>query len=134
MFSSRISGLISTKDNRSRLISIRKFVAGDITFHGERFILVEFGLGTPAMILFALWLMLSRLFFALGLYVFLVGINYIVLLLYAITIVRKGSSQTEVSDELANSEQYLRQFSIQQFFILIPLAILTIAIFQEAKK
>ena len=86
------------------------------------------------MILFALWLMLSRLFFALGLYVFLIGINYAVLLLYAIVIVRKGSSQTEVSDELANSKEYLRQFSIQQFFILIPLAILIIAIFQEAKK
>jgi hypothetical protein len=115
-------------------MSIRKLVAGDITLHGERFILIEFGLGTPAMILFALWLMLSRLFFPLGLYVLLVGINYVVLLLYAIVIVRKGSSQTEVSDELAHSEQYIRQFSVQQFFILVPLAILIIAIFQEAKK
>jgi Ca2+/Na+ antiporter len=115
-------------------MSIRKLVAEDITLHGERFVLIEFGLGTPAMILFALWLMLSRFFFALGLYVFLVGINYLVLLLYVIVIVRKGSNQTEVSDELAHSKEYLRQLGLQQFFILIPLAILILAIFQEAKK
>lgn len=56
--------------NRNRLISVRKLVAGDITLHGPRFILIEFGLGTPAMMLFGLWLMLSRFVFALGLYIF----------------------------------------------------------------
>jgi hypothetical protein len=78
--------------------------------------------------------MLLRFVLALGLYIFLVGINYLILLLYAIDIVRKGSSQTEVSDELAHSKAYLRQFCSQQFFILIPLAILILAVFQEAKK
>jgi hypothetical protein len=120
--------------NRNRLISVRKLVAGDITLHGPRFILIEFGLGTPAMMLFGLWLMLSRFVFALGLYIFLVGLNYLVLLLYAVVIVRKGSSETEVNDGLAHGKQYLRQFGMQQFLILIPLAILIIAVFQEAKK
>lgn len=56
------------------------------------------------------------------------------LLLYAVVIVRKGSSETEVNDGLAHGKQYLRQFGMQQFLILIPLAILIIAVFQEAKK
>ena len=33
-----------------RLINIRKLVALDITLHGPKFIIIELGLGTPAII------------------------------------------------------------------------------------
>jgi hypothetical protein len=35
---------------KERLIDIRKLVALDITLHGPKFIMIEFGLGTPAII------------------------------------------------------------------------------------
>ena len=123
------------QNHEGPLISIRKLVAADITLHGSRFILIEFGIGTPAMILFGLWLTLigKDFVFFLGLYIFLVGINYTALLVYAIAIARKGSAKSEVGDDLAHNEQYLRKYGSQQFLILVPFTILVIAIVQEVK-
>jgi len=120
--------------HEGRLINIRKLVAWDITLHGPRFILVEFGIGTPAMILFGLWLMIADLAFALGLYVFLVGVNYAPLLLYAIVIVKRGSAESEISHDLARSKQYIRKYGSQQILILLPPAIILVALVQEMKK
>jgi hypothetical protein len=113
-----------------RLISVRKLAALDIALHGSKIILLEFGLGTPAIILFGSWLMLSGPFFILGLYLVLIGLNYVPLLLYAITIARKGSAKTEV-EGLANDKHYIRKYGLQQLMILVPLAILIIALVQE---
>jgi hypothetical protein len=122
------------KPREGRLINIRKLVALDITLHGPRFILIEFGVGTPAIILVGLWLMLTSSVFILGLYLFLTGINYVPLLLYAVVIARKGSAQTEVEQGLAQNKHYVRKYSLQQLLIFVPLAILIIAVGQEITK
>jgi hypothetical protein len=84
----------------SRLISIRKLVAWDIKLHGSRFILLEFGLGAPAMLIFGFWLTTINFSFLTGLYIFLIGINYFVLLSYAVSIARKNSVQSDIGEEL----------------------------------
>lgn len=68
-----------------RLINVRKLVALDIYLHGSKFILAEFGVGTPVIIAVGLWLILANIF-TLGIYLLLTGINYIPLLVYAIII------------------------------------------------
>lgn len=122
------------QSKEGRLISIRKLVAADIALHGYRFILVEFAVGAPAMIAFGLWLILTNALFFIGLYICLVGINYIVLLLYAIAIYRKHSALREVSKDIAHDQQYLRKYGSQQFLILVPFAIIIIAFVQELRR
>lgn len=61
------------------IINVRKLVALDITLHGSRFILAEFGIGTPAII--AVWLFLAVTGpLVLGIYILLTGTNYLPLL------------------------------------------------------
>ena len=55
-----------------RLINVRRLVALDITLHGPRFIAIEFGLGTPAIIAVGIFLavrgpfLLGLIFFSPG--------------------------------------------------------------------
>jgi hypothetical protein len=117
-----------------QLINIRKLVALDITLHGSRFILFEFGVGTPAIILIGSSIMLMDRLFILGLYLLLTGINYVPLLLYAIVISRKGSAKSEVEYGLAHDKHYVRKYSLQQVIIFIPLSVLLIAVAQELSQ
>jgi hypothetical protein len=116
-----------------KLINIRKLVALDITLHGSKFILAEFGIGTPAIVAVGLGLMFNGVFL-LGLYLFLTGINYIPLLIYAIHIVRAKTAANEVADGLAQDKHYNRKYSIQQLMIFIPLAVVLLSIFQYRIK
>jgi hypothetical protein len=119
------------EEHEGRLINIRKLVALDITLHSPRFILIEFGVGTPVIILVGLWIMLTSTVFILGLYLLLTGINYMPALLYAIVLAGSGSAKIEVEYGLAHNKHYVRKYSLQQLMIFIPLAVLLIAIAQE---
>jgi len=118
---------------RGRLINIRKLVALDILLHGPRFILLEYGLGTPFLIIFGAWLTMSSLSI-LGLYLVFVGIDYVPLLLYAIVIIRERSASSEVDPGLAHDRRYVRKYSLQQFILLIPLVVPFVALVQEKRK
>lgn len=117
-----------------RLVNIRRLVALDIFLHGSRFILIEFGVGTPAIILVGLWLTLTGTSVILGIYFFLTGVNYLPLLIYAILIVKKHSAESEVKNGLAQNPHYVRKYSLQQLVIFIPLAIVAVALIQETQK
>jgi hypothetical protein len=80
--------MIQMYDTEDLLINVRNLVALDITLHGQRFILVEFGLGTPAIIIVGLLLISASSVPLLGLYLLLTGINYLPLLAYATVLVR----------------------------------------------
>ena len=122
------------QDHEGRLINIRRLVAWDITLHGARFILVEFGLGTAALIVFGYWLMSTITNLFLGLYIFLVGINYLVLLVYAAIISSLGSARGEVDPELAHDKRFVRKYGSQQLLILIPFAVLVVTLIQEITR
>jgi len=119
-------------DREGRIINVCKLVALDITLHGTKFILVEFGIGTPVIIAVGLWLTISGPFL-LGLYLFLTGLNYVPLLFYAIVIVRARSAEGEVAYGLAHDRHYNRRYSTQQLIIFIPLVVLILALYQYAR-
>ena len=116
------------------LIVVRKLVALDITLHGPRFILAEFGIGTPAIFAFGLWLAFGEIESLLGVYLVLTGINYVPLLVYTIIIVRSGTARKEVEYGLAHERHYIRRYSTQQLLIFVPLAVLLLAIAQELRE
>lgn len=117
-----------------RLIEVRKLVALDITLHGSLFIMIEFGVSTSIIVAFGLWLMFATNVFILGLYVFLTGLNYLPLLIYAVVIVRAGTAKNEVEYGLTHCEHYNRKYSIQQFLIFVPLLVLLLATIQELSR
>jgi hypothetical protein len=114
-----------------RIINVRKLVSLDISLHGPKFIIVEFGVGTPAIIAFGLFLMFFTGPFLLGLYLLMTGFNYVPLLIYAVIAVRRGSAKDDVKDELAADPHYVRKYSVQQLLIFIPLAIVILGIGQR---
>lgn len=117
-----------------RIINVRKLVSLDITLHGPRFILAEFGIGTPVIIIMGLVLILDGIQFFLGLYLMLTGFNYVPLLAYAIWVVGKGTAKKDVEIELAQDRHYVRKYSTQQFLIFIPFAIIVLAMVQRLRK
>lgn len=120
-------------------INIRKLVALDIVFHGPHFILAEFGLGVffcTALGLMSLILGHLQLSFPtiMGCFLLWIALNYVPLLLYAISIVKQKSAQQEVAFELAHKDRYARKYTLQSFLLFVPLVVPALAIYQEWQK
>ncbi len=116
------------------LMIVRKLVALDISLHGNRFILAEFGIGTPVIIAVGLLLMLSSASYILGVYLLMTGVNYVPLLVFAVMIVRAGTARQEVEYGLSHDSHYVRRYSTQQLLIFVPLAILVLTAVQGLKR
>ncbi len=127
---------------QERFINIRKLAALDLVFHGSRFILIEFagaviiGFGLGIFILLAYFRNSGHPILAIlvGLVIILIGLNYVPLLLYAISITRHRSAQQEVAFELEHKEVYAPRYGFQSFLLVLPLVIPLLAIFQEMQK
>lgn len=128
--------------NDPAIINIRKLAALDIAFHGPKLILGEFAFGVilPA----SLGVLSVRAGFSgahvnlwyslLGCCLLCIALNYLPLLLYAISIARRGSAQEEVAFELAQKERYARKYSVQSLLLVLPLVVPILAIYQERQK
>ena len=115
-----------------RFINVRKLVSLDITLHGPRFIMAEYGIGTPGVL--ALGLLVAKTGpLILGLYLMATGANYVPLLAYAILAVRSGTARQDVDDDLSRDKHYVRRYSVQQLLILVPFAIVALAAIQKLK-
>jgi hypothetical protein len=125
--------LMDRSPMEGRVINVRKLIALDISLHGPRFIMLEMGVGTPAIIAFGFFLAYTGQL-ALGVYFVLSGTNYIPLLAYAILIVRAGTAAEEIKEGMAADKHYVRKYSTQQLMVFVPLAILLLAIKQELAK
>ncbi len=117
-----------------RLINVRKLVSLDIVLHGPKFIMAEFGIGTPFIFLAAWALIESGLSALLGWYLVLTGVNYIPLLAYAIFAVRRRTWMQDVEADLARDRHYVRKYSLQQFLIFIPFSIVVLAAIQASER
>ncbi|MBA2681578.1 MAG: hypothetical protein H0U76_24675 [Ktedonobacteraceae bacterium] len=123
-----------------RLISVRKAAALDIIFHGPRFILAEFafgGCGCAAIGVFILSRMSHPSFwsFAEGSFFLGVALNYVPLLLYAISIVRGKSAHQEVADELQQKQRYALKYTLQTaLFLCLPFALSLLSLYQELHR
>jgi len=129
--------------NNYAVINIRKLAALDIAFHGPTFILTEFALGVigcAALGLFSLYYGLfhgpNHSLFAvlMGCFLLLIALNYVPLLIYTISIVKHKSARQEVVYELEHRDKYTGKYLRQSTLLLIPLAIPTLAVYQELQK
>ncbi len=127
---------------RETIMNVRKLAALDIVFHGPRLILTEFAI---AVILGGgLGIFQFFLFFHnpshplpvgfMGLFFSWTALNYVPLLLYAISIARSKSARQEVAFELEHKEFYARKYTLQSMWLLLPLVGPILTIFQEMQK
>jgi hypothetical protein len=129
--------------NNYVVINIRKLAALDIAFHGPKFILIEFALGVIGCAALGLFSMYFGLFhgsnhslFAviIGSILLWIALNYVPLLIYAISIVRHKSAHQEVAYELEHRDQYAGKYMLQSTLLLMPLAVPALAVYQEMQK
>lgn len=125
------------------IINIRKLAALDIVFHGPKFILAEFALavfGCAALGFFSLYYGLfhgsNHSLFAvfLGCFLLWIALNYLPLMIYAISIVRHKSAHQEVAYELEHKDIYAKKYTFQSTLILVPFAVPALAAYQEMQK
>lgn len=130
------------RGKKEMFINIRKLAALDIVFHGSKFILAEFagaviiGFGLGIFILLAFFRNPDHPIFALliGLVLCLIGLNYVTLLLYAISVLRRKSARQEVAFELEHRDVYAPKYGTQSFLLVLPFVVPLLAIYQEARK
>jgi len=130
--------------NNYTVINIRKLAALDIAFLGPKFILIEFVLGVFGCaalgffsIYFGLFHGLNHSLFAviMGFFLLWIALNYVPLLIYAISIVRHKSAHQEVAYEIAHKNKYMGKYRRQSaILILAPLGIMILAVYQELQK
>jgi hypothetical protein len=121
---------------KETFINVRKLAALDIVFHGPRLILAEFAFGMVLCAALGLWSFFSPIhslfMIIIGCFLLWVALNYVPLLLYAISIVRRKSAQQEVAFELAHKDTYARKYTLQTtIFLLVPLVLPLLAAYQE---
>ena len=99
-----------------------------MALHGTRLILLEFGIAAFGMIALGLFILVKS-YAPLGTYIFLIGVNYVPLLIIAIQLIRNPEKFkiTNRSELISDA----RRLGIQQGFILVPLAIPLLTIFQR---
>jgi hypothetical protein len=121
------------------LISIRKLAALDLVFHGPRFVLIEFG-GAVVLSIGLAALSLRSAFsgpgrpvvweIVLGVLLVSIAANYLPLLVNAVLLIRSGTARQEVAAELEHARQTQRRYGTQQFLLIVPLAVMVIALAQ----
>ena len=118
------------------MINVRKLAAVDLAFLGPRLILPEFALGVfgPAAIgIVTLFRSHSAGAVLLGGYFVALGINYIPLLLHAISLVRHGTARAEVADEAGDRTQLFRHYRRQSLWLLVPFVVPLMALVQARR-
>jgi len=123
------------------MIDIRKLAAIDLHFLGRRLILTEFAAGVAGpIVLGALTLRMAfhrswpvGLTF-LGAYLLSLGVNYVPLLLHAVSLVRVGSVAEEIALELSDRGPAFRKYRRQSLYLLVPLFVAVTAFLQRGKS
>ena len=126
---------------RGTIINIRKLVALDIVYHGYRFILAEFALAVLISGGIGIFILSAYIRnpdhplsgFIIGLVLIWIALNYVPLLVYAISIARHKSAQQEVAYELEHKEVYRYTFQ-SIILLLLPLIVPIAALVQEIQK
>ena len=118
------------------MADLRKLAAIDILFLGSRFIIIEFAVGaflSAALGLFVLIRGHSFWQLALGIYLICVGINYLPMLAYAVSISNKERAQTELAGELANKRSAMAKYRGQSLLLLVPLVVPILALAHQLR-
>ena len=115
------------------MLNPRKLAAIDIAFLGARLFITEYAIGVLVAPALGVWTLLrggSYWQLALGVYLILLGINYVPMLAYAVAISKGQSAQAEIGDELGDKRRAMARYRRQSAFLLVPLVVPITALWQ----
>jgi len=123
------------------MLNVRKLAALDLHVLGPFVIVTEFALGVAGpLALGALTLRSScRHGWPLGLtlfggYLLSLGVNYLPLLLHAVSLVRSRSASHEIADELSDRRLTFRKYRRQSLYLLVPFVEPVLAVLQQRQN
>jgi len=114
-----------------RPFHFRKLAAIDIVFLGYRLILAEYAFGVLFSLALGVFVLLRRHSawqLALGLYLICLGINYVPMLAYTVSIGNKQNAQAELADELTNKRRAMSKYRRLSALLLVPLLVPFLAV------
>ena len=120
---------MQTWAQEGRFFNVRRLVALDMGLHGPTFTLTEFSLGVLVPMILGLSLV-HQGFMLFGAYIFILGINYVPFLVYALSLRKNYGDVVDMKDP--GIGKLNRKYSIQQFLIFIPFFPIALAIVQWA--
>ena len=106
------------------MINLRNLAAIDIVFLGYKLVVAEYAVGvffSTALGLLVLYRGHSFWQLVLGIYLISLGINYIPMLAYTLSIADKGSAQAELGAELSDKTGAMAKYRRQSLLLLVPL-------------
>jgi hypothetical protein len=106
------------------VIDLRRLAAVDVAFLGSKIILTEFAVGVLGPIVLGILTLRkshSTGGMIFGVYVLLIGVNYVPMLIHAISIVNDGTARDEIADELDDKQRLFRKYRKQSLYLLVPL-------------
>jgi hypothetical protein len=115
------------------VIDIRRLAAVDIAFLGSRIILAEFSIGVVGSLCLGVLTIVRTHSLGgtvFGAYLLCIGVNYVPLLLHAISLVKQGTASQEIADEMPEKNRMFRRYRRQSLLLLIPLVLPMLAIAQ----
>jgi len=107
------------------MINLRNLAAIDIVFLGYKLVVAEYAVGvffSTALGLFVLYRGHSFWQLVLGIYLISLGISYIPMLAYTLSIAGKESARAELGSELSDKAAAMCKYRRQSIFLLVPLA------------
>lgn len=117
------------------MINIRKLVAVALAWLGAKVIVTEYSLGVSVPFLLGLVLLRRALSSAnplswitlVGIWLVTIAINFVPLLTYAVVMTQAGTAKAEGQLEIVHAKRY----GIQQAIVLVPLLVVSLALWQE---
>ena len=104
--------------------SIRKLAAIDILFLGFKFAFVEYVFGvlfSMALGVFVLYRSHTAGQIGLGIYLLSLGINYVPMVVYTISIASRENAAAELGEELNDKPRAMSKYRRLSLFLLVPL-------------
>lgn len=117
------------------MINIRKLAAIDIAFLGSRIIIGEFLLGVIGPAALGIFIALrahSAFQWAMGINFLAMGLNYVPLLVYAVSLTRSGDARALMADEIESGKrEAMRKYRRGSLLLLLPFVIPVLALLQR---
>ena len=117
------------------VLNARKLAAIDLVFLGPKLIITEFLAGVFLSAALGVFILVrshgSPAQIALGLYLILLGLNYVPMLIYAIVITRGKSARAELGSEIENKRVAMANYRRQSLWLLVPLVVPLVTLTQD---
>jgi hypothetical protein len=118
-------------------INLRKLAAIDIAFLGSKLIIAEFAGGVLLCGVLGMLVLFQGGSFTqlvLGVYLIALAINYVPMLIYAISLTRGNSARMELGQELNEKSRLVVKYRRQSLLLLVPLVVPILALKQKRHK